>query len=210
MSGLTFSAERCLVPREKVDMDRAGREEDWAGMPLEVEGFSGESEVARLAEGVLLCGDAREVEALLVAPLESFVRRLALLLRWMVVVMSPKVDEMLWRDACLRRGGVEGTWGAGGCWGTCTWAGNSYWLARRVSASPMGDTGRRLMAGGGEAAVRASGGSELVGVLGGLCRPPKKEGLREKMLWVCDWDCGAPNCSSSAMLRDALKRPALL
>ena len=203
------------MPREKVAMERAGREEDWEEMPLEEEeeeGFSGESEVARLAEGVLLCGDAREVEPLLVAPLESFVRRLALLLRWLVGVMSPKVDEMLWRDACLRRGGVVGCWGAG-CWAG-TWEGNSNWLARRVSASPMGDTGRRLMAGGGDAAVvRASGGSEVVGVLGGLCRPPKKEGLREKMLWACDWECGALlacNCSSSAMVEVGLKRPALL
>jgi hypothetical protein len=151
------------------------------------EGFSGDKEVARLAEGVLLCEDVRDVEALLVVPLESFVRRLALRDRCRVVPISPSVDEMLWRDACLRRGGVEGGFG-----------GNSYWLGSRASASPMGDTGGRLMV-GGEAAVRAGGGRcEAVGVLGGfLCLPPKKDGLREKML--CWSVAGAPGSGSSAI-----------
>ena len=145
------------MPREKVAMERAGREEDWEEMPLEEEeeeGFSGESEVARLAEGVLLCGDAREVEPLLVAPLESFVRRLALLLRWMVVVMSPKVDEMLWREA----------------W--CRW-----WWCRGGDEAAVGTVGSTSLAGAGVAAVE-----DEVGVLGGLLlRPPKKDGRREKM-----------------------------
>ena len=139
-------------------MDRAGREAGWTARPLDVEGFSGESEAARVAEGVLLCEDVREVDVLLVVPEESFVRRLALLLRWMVVPMSPRVEEMLWRDACLRRGGVEGAGAA-----------KSYWLGKRVSASPMGETGRRLMAGGGDAAAAraaSEGSCEAVGVLG--------------------------------------------
>lgn len=55
---------------------------------------------------------------------------------------------------------------------------------------------------GGEAAVRVGGGSscwweEAVGVFGGLCLflpPPKKEGLREKML------CWTLGNGSSAMV----------
>lgn len=79
VSGLTFSAERCLVLREKVDIDKAGLDDEVAAALVGwEEGFSGDKEVARLAEGVLLCEDVRDVEVLLVVPLESFVRRLAL------------------------------------------------------------------------------------------------------------------------------------
>lgn len=54
-SALTFSALFCLLPREKVDMERAGR--DAEGSPLAGGCFSGEKEVASVADGVLLCED---------------------------------------------------------------------------------------------------------------------------------------------------------
>ena len=84
--------------------------------------FSGET-VARLAEGVLRCED----EAL-----EAVVRREALPERRKVVPISATDDEMLCRDECLRRGGVEGTLG-----------GNSYWLGTRGGASADCDTDGR-------------------------------------------------------------------
>ena len=72
--------------------------------------FSGERESARVAEGVLLCED----DVLLVLPLESFVRREALRERCSWEPMSPMVDEILWRETCLWRGGVvrtlDGKW----------------------------------------------------------------------------------------------------
>jgi hypothetical protein len=98
-----FSALFCLVLREKVDMDRAGRvggaEALVWGEPL----LSGDRDKARVAEGVLWWED----DVLLVLPLELRER-----CSW--EPMSPMVDEMLWREACLRRGGVvrtrDGNW----------------------------------------------------------------------------------------------------
>lgn len=166
--GLTFSADFCLF-RENVEMDSAGRE-DGARALVEESFFSGEIEAARLAEGVLLCEDVRDV--LEVLPLESLVRRLALRERCNCEPKSPMVDEMLCREACLRRGGV-----------VCTLDGNSYWLGTRGGGSPS--RGRLMV---GAVVVRRSGGT-AVGVLGVLCfPPPKKEGRREKMLdWAWVW-----------------------
>jgi len=164
-AGLTFSALFCLALREKVDMERAGRagaEGALAWGPF----FSGERESARVAEGVLRCED----EVLLVLPLESLVRREALRERCSWEPMSPIVDEMLWRETCLLRGGVVRT--LGGKWNSCgALAGG--WLAE-------GDAGGKLIVGGTADELRG----RAVGVLGERCRPPKKDGRREKMLWL--------------------------
>jgi hypothetical protein len=147
--GRTFSALFCLVVREKVEMERAGRVGGavalvWGGF------FSGERESARVAEGVLLCED----EVLLVLPLESLVRSEALRERCSWEPMSPMVDEMLCREPCLRRGGVVST--LDGNW-------NSYWFGTRRGLLAEGDAGGRLMV-GGSVDVRV----RFVGVLGGL------------------------------------------
>lgn len=176
--GLTFSALFCFVVREKVDMERVGRE--GGAVALACGGFfSGERERegARVAEGVLLCED----EVLLVLPLESLVRSEALRERCSWELMSPMVDEMLCRETCLWRGGVVSTLDE-------NW--NSYWFGTRGGLLAEGDAGGRLMVGGnGDVCGR------LVGVLGGLCRPPKKEGRREKMPWLDGFVCDVESAS---------------
>lgn len=153
-AGFWFS-DFCLL-RENVDMERAGRE--GAAWALAVGFFSGEKESARVAEGVLLCEDV-----LLVLPLESLVRMLALRERFSWTPISPRVDEMLCRDVCLRRGGVDSVVASG-----------SYWAGGGGGAAVDEGVGvGRLMVGGG-------GWATAVGVLGGLCRPPKMLGRREK------------------------------
>jgi hypothetical protein len=96
---LTFSALFCLPLREKVEMESVGRE---AGGAWAAAGFSGESGSASVADGVLLCEDEPE----------AFVRSEALRERRNEVLTSATEEAMLWRDACLRRGGVVGGMGA--------------------------------------------------------------------------------------------------
>jgi hypothetical protein len=167
-SGLTLSALFCFPLRENVDMERAGRV-GAAGALVCGPGFSGERERARVAEGVLRC-EEDVLLVLLVLPLESLVRRESLRERCSWAPMSPMVEEMLWRATCLWRGGVVSTFG--GKWNSCCESGGGL-LA-------VGDVGGKLMVGGTADELRGS----CVGVLGERCRPPKKEGLREKMLWL--------------------------
>lgn len=101
-------------------------------------------------------------------PLEVFVRSEALRERRNVVPMSATEDEMLCREACLRRGGVEGTLG-----------GDSYWLGRR--GWPSGGLDGKWSWGG--VRVRAWAWAWTWGaLLGPLFLPPKKEGRLLKML----------------------------
>jgi hypothetical protein len=103
-----FTLSSLFLLREKVEMERAGRE---AGGPAVVAFFSGENESARVAEGVLLCEDWVPVE-------EVLVRSEALRERRSVEPMSATDEEMLCREACRRRGGVAGTFGGEWC-GSC-------------------------------------------------------------------------------------------
>lgn len=88
--GFTFSALFCLL-RLNVDIESAGR-----GAALIPALFSGERDSAM--------------------PLSVLVRSEALRERRNVAPMSPPSDEMLCRDACLRRGGVEGNLGRASDW----------------------------------------------------------------------------------------------
>lgn len=86
--------------------------------------FSGEYVSARVAEGFLLC------EEVLAVPAEVLVRSEAL--RDLRNCEPISVTELAMESllACLRRGGVVGTFG-----------GSSYWLAKRGSASGTGARG---------------------------------------------------------------------
>jgi hypothetical protein len=165
-SGFTFSALLCLF-REKVDMERAGREA--AGRAFAEGAFSGEKD-ARVAEGVLLCEDC--------VPLEVLVRKEAERERRNVVPMSATEDEMECLDACLRRGGVVSTFG-----------GNSYWLGKRGLGwsvrLELDEEGGGFGWGGGVVALDREGSAPC---LLDLERPPKNEGRRVKMLLELGWE----------------------
>ena len=167
----------CLPPlREKVEMERAGRDEaeeldePFVVVVVMVEEalcLSGDRDCATVEEGVLLCEDDVWVLAL---PDESFVRSEALRERCSWTPKSPRVDEMLCRDGVLvwRGGVVRMALALGGrSWKLSGMGGG------RASSGLVEDSGGSWM----------TGGRMLVGVLGGLDeRPPKKEGRREKML----------------------------
>jgi hypothetical protein len=112
LPGFTFS-EVVFLLRVKVEMERVGREAEEVGGTLAAcEGFSGEKERARVAEGVFLCEDVDVF-------VELLVRRDAERERRNVAPMSATDDEMLCRDECLmRRGGVSGNFGGMADWST--------------------------------------------------------------------------------------------
>lgn len=122
-AGFTFSW--LFLLRVNVEMDKVGREEEeeeeeeTAGgvvAALATKGFSGERESATVAEGVLSCEDEGWLDGWLDGWLEWLVRREALRERRKAVPMSATEEEMLCRDTCFLRGGVEGTIGAGSYW----------------------------------------------------------------------------------------------
>lgn len=139
---MTLSLLLALL-RAKVDIDSVGREAAMgaaAGMFLS--GDDSETECMVEADGFLLCPD------------EAALRRDALLLRRSCRPRSPTVEEMLWREACLRFGGVVGTLEGGSYWlvaggggddGACSWnAGRCRALEREPLLLPPKKDGRRL------------------------------------------------------------------
>lgn len=172
--GFVVSADFLL--REKVAMERGG-----LGAGGAAACFSGEKDSATVADGVLLCED-EEAEVLVEKERE----------RRNEVPMSATDDEMLCREACFLRGGVEGNL-----------EGGSYRLGRSgcastaLEAEELGVVERSGLCGGVEVREAVE---ELLEE--GFDLWPKKEGRRVKMA-ARDEFAGGVESFSSAILNNA-------